>query len=397
MYDGDAFDPFQTQDRATVARGRTLLPPEEPAQGRQLEDVVDNPFLTGVVPEGGHDVLQDPFMTANIEVRTRPPLPRFGHWLETVKRIMGPGDPDRKLGVRNVLILGPWLIFVWVLLLQIVLRHFAPDLCWMLIGLLFLAAAWMLITWNSGKRWGQVNLLSLGLMSLLAVSLGAYLGDLGWNTNWRQYWWMQTGEWFDSVSASTPAGASVDAAVLQFRYSSTDDLHINETAVDDLRSVGYKDTDFFCVAPILNPRESDATLIRVNYWAIGINCCQEYGSFTCDDSRVMDGGYGVVMLNGGYPCPDCNDHQFRMAVVKAESTYGLVSAPSALFVRWVSNPYSLRRSALLGGIFFIVLSTIFAAALFTLLGTILWYYGVGKRSLFPEQDSQEDAAKPKVV
>lgn len=371
--------------------GPSLPPmPAEPFGPMQV-DLGRNPFLTGFSPDRGREARQDPFLTHGTEgvVPTalkpppppRIPLPPKKHWYEVLTKVLGAGDVDRKKPARTVLICGPWLLFMWVLLLGVCLRHYSNDTALALTGFLYFGSLLMIYTWYSGKRWGPVSLLSLGLLCLLAVFLGHMLGYVGWSNSWRQYWWMQTGQWFPRTRAGTPAGSRADAAVLHFNDVSGT---TNGTSVDDSRAIGYKDVNFYCVAPILSPDVADATLIRVNYWAVGINCCQELGSFTCDDSRDSRGSYGVVMLQDGFPCPGCNANQFRAAVTKAESVHGLVSVPDALFVRWVINPETVRVRLLLDGLLFLFVAATIGAFVFCVLGFLVWYYGWGKRKSLEE-------------
>jgi len=157
---------------------------------------------------------------------------------------------------------------------------------------------------------------------------------------------------------------------------------VNGTYVDDLRSAGFKNGHYFCAAPIISPETAGGAFIRVNYWAIGIDCCQRSGSFICDDSRDFEAGYGVVMLDGGLPCPDCHLDEFRSAVRKAEALHGLVSAPGALFVRWVRNPLKLKAGVLMKAILFILLAGLISFVVLWIFASWAWYYGVGRRSMF---------------
>merc|ERR1719502_1909289 len=115
-----------------------------------------------------------------------------------------------------------------------------------------------LAMWYTGVRWGPVSLMALGSLCLLAILMGTYLGELGWIYWWQGFWWMNIGQQSVATTASTLAGARSDAATLSFHTAS------NDTSVDASRSAGYKDTDTYCVAPIMSPETAGADFPRVN-------------------------------------------------------------------------------------------------------------------------------------
>merc|ERR1719149_529094 len=140
---------------------------------------------------------------------------------------------------------------------------------------------------------------------------------------------MKTGIQY-GASAATPAEARSDAAVITFQNVKAGSAW---TSVDTSRAAGYRgDGGIYCAAPILDPTEALGDIMRVEFWAIGINCCDDFGSFTCDASREFPGGgTGVVMKEGGMPCIGCHAEQFRLAAAKAAGVNRMVSAPGALF------------------------------------------------------------------
>uniref|UniRef100_A0A7S4Q8H5 Uncharacterized protein n=1 Tax=Alexandrium monilatum TaxID=311494 RepID=A0A7S4Q8H5_9DINO len=315
------------------------------------------------------------------------------HWTEVATRLMGPGDLDRKVPVRNILTLAPWLLFMWVLLVWLLLRHFSADTCAVLTALLTIATGTMIALWMMGKRWGPVSLLTLGMLCLLAICSGTIVGGIGWHAYWRQYWWLQTGTRPQRQSAATSAGGMIDAATIGFWNSDTKRT-VDGTYVDNLKSAGFKDTHYYCVAPVLSPSTDAGTNARVNFWAVGIDCCQRSGSFFCDDSRRADAGYGIVMIGDGYPCPDCNMEKFRAAIAKAEALHNLVSMPDAVMLRWVGNPRATELGMLWKALLFILLSGILSFLVFGALGWVAWYYGVGTRAFM---GSLEEGVRQKLL
>lgn len=362
-------------------------------------DVSVDPFLTSDKNRDVADVRQDPFLThgesrMQAEVRSNPYDPARAvsrrqqvaeaaaaakkHWTESFYRLLGPGDIERNPQARNIIIFGPWLLFLWVLLLWLVLQRYSKVATIALTALIGIGGMACLFLWYVGRRGGPVSLATIGVLSIVAAASGTAAGVYGWERFYRQYWWTQTGFQGAQTSAATPAMARSDFAVVSF-WDSNSNAPYNESRVDPEMAAGYKDTDYYCVAPILQPSTASATLKRVNFWAVGVDCCQRYGHFTCDDSRKWDAGSGVVMLEGGFPCPSCNVDNFRKAVTKAESAFGLVSADGAVFVRWVKDPSSVVTGLLFNALAFLVLSAFLASVAYACLGWLMWYYGVGLR------------------
>lgn len=405
-------DPFLTHHVHSRARQQASSDPfhvggAAGAASRHEErfaNVQQNPFITGDHAETVN-VRRDPFLTGLQGGRALHPMDSAAsipgsagslcrrqqhfheaagkarrHWTEVAARVLGPGDSERKPSVRSALILAPWLAFTWTLLLWLLVNYFSPHLCQLLTALLLLGSCALVAEGALGRQWAPVPLLPLGLLCLLAALAGGAAGHIGWQAYWRQYWWMQTGGRTELSSAATPAAGQVDAAVIGF-WDVDHGRTVNGTCVDDLRSAGFKDEHYYCVAPIVSPETAGGSLVRVNYWAVGIDCCQRSGSFTCDSSRSYEGGYGVVMLEGGFPCPGCHAEQFRAAVRKAESLHSLVSAPGALLVRWVRRPGMVEASQLAQGMLFAIGISIAALAVLAVLGSAAWYYGLGRRPL----------------
>lgn len=300
------------------------------------------------------------------------------HWLSALERTLGPGDPKRRTSARNMLMVGPWLTFVWMLLVWTILVHYSASLAVFLTVITVFLAVGMLCCGLYG-RFPKFNFTSptpLGCLSLLAIGVGFAMGAVLWTAFWQEYWWIQTGRHTQLNSASTPAEVNLDAAVIGFWNASSDEP-VNSTAVDYQRSAGYKSKHYFCAAPILDIDEANASLKTVNYWAIGIDCCQGIGDFTCDDSRNFQGGYGVVLLHGGYPNPSWHQAKFQKAIQKATAAHGLVSDDNAKLVRWVASPSSVENQLLSLGLGYIALVALCGLVLFFFVGYYVWYLGIG--------------------
>jgi len=235
------------------------------------------------------------------------------------------------------IIFGALLVYIAVLVLLLVIRHKYLLLTKLLLFFLFGVLILIVALWYIRQRKYHIRKLKIGVLFLIAAFVGLIFGLTAWNDSARQLWWLNTGRTSVGNSADTPALKNSDAAVVHFSGNST------STSVDPLRSAGVRDGDMYCAAPVLDDSRDSNGLMMVNYWVVGIDCCGEIGSFVCDASRRVRQAYGVVMLERGYPCPGCNAEYFEAAVHKAEAAHRLVSAPNAVYMRWVENPRGVHR------------------------------------------------------
>ncbi|CAE7450804.1 unnamed protein product [Symbiodinium natans] len=127
---------------------------------------------------------------------------------------------------------------------------------------------------------------------------------------------------------------------------------------------GFKNSDLYCVAPIINKNASkaaspacpqkavhskhlqqrsfgstcfaEAAPVSYDYWAVGLNCCDQSG-FRCGEYDKPSARSGVRLLNE-------EQRQFYVLAVKeAEATFGL-KATTPLFFFWVEDAKALQSS-----------------------------------------------------
>jgi hypothetical protein len=220
---------------------------------------------------------------------------------------------------------------------------------------------------------------ALGALVVFAVALAVWECNSAWDDSWRQWWWIHTGV-RTGATASKAAESVSDAAVLNFdTYKSGEQW----TSVDASRAAGFRSGDIYCAAPILDPDVASGSIMRVNYWAIGINCCDDFGSFTCDAAREYTGGTGVVMKGGGMPGYGDHADEFRLAAAKAAGVNNMVSAPGAVYVRFVSETSSIEHYYLARTMFSFVWSLLVGLGVIGFLGFLCNYKGWGKPGAFP--------------
>lgn len=387
------------QQQQSRLEGRTSQAMVSPVEAG-LADVQSDPFLTAGGANEPVSVKEDPFLTRQrraaeesarrAQGQGQDPSAAFTrskqfakqaaaakkHWSEYCYRIVGDGYIEREPWAQKFVILIPWGLFSLTLILGVTLRHSSVPVTMALTGCFLVSSLAMILFWFQGQRRGPISHLTMGVLCVLATTAGFATAVYGWDHHWRQFWWTQTGFRDAATSALTPAASRADHSILNF-WDENRSTTFNGTRVDNLKSAGYKDTDYYCVAPILAPASAGAGLARVNFWAVGVNCCQRYGGFTCDNAREWNAGIGLVMLNGGMPCPTCNADKFKMAIAKAEAMHGLVSVEGALFVRWVGESSHLETWLALRSIGYLVLCAGVALGAFFVLGGTAWYYGLG--------------------
>jgi len=297
-----------------------------------------------------------------------------------IKYLLGPPDDDRNTADLTLLVLAPYLLFIFLTWMGWLLRHYCNIANVFIVCFCALFCLVLILCSMTVQKKNKKPLFALGCLSLLAVIVAVVVGHRGWDYSWHQWWWMQTGRTLGS-SAGTPAPARSDAAFISFATVKNGTAW---TSVDATRAAGYRDGDIYCAAPILDPSVALGDIIRVEYWALGINCCDDFGSFTCDASREFrGGGKGVVMKGGGMPCNECHAEKFRLAAAKASGVNRMVSAPGALYVRYVSSSGTVENEYLGKCVQSFFWSLLLGMLIFGLLGFLVYWKGWGKQGRFP--------------
>jgi len=161
----------------------------------------------------------------------------------------------------------------------------------------------------------------LPLFSLLAVGSSVAIGILSYEIALWNYWVLYDANTYSNVLPSDPPAAYKDAGKVIFAHGARLDIP---------RSVGYKDGDLYCVAPVIDEVNSSV----ISYWAIGMDCCDVRGGFDCDDAFDDKARSGVRVLNPA--------DQYKAALKMAGADYGIVSVASPMFVRWVRDPEQME-------------------------------------------------------
>lgn len=303
--------------------------------------------------------------------------------------ILGEPADGRTKNDMAMLIAIPCIVFLLLTWLGWILRHFNSAVLFFLAGIAFCMALGSIVLGTTTHKHSKKPLFALGCLVLLSVIMALTVCENGWNECWRQWWWMHTGNKV-GASASTPAQARSDASVIAFDTAKQGTAW---TSVDAGRAAGYRKGDIYCAAPILDPNITLGDIIRVEFWAIGINCCNDFGSFTCDAAREISGSIGVVMKGDGMPCAGCHANEFRLAALKAAGMNRMVSAPGAMYVRYVSNAKKIEDLYIAKCVSSVFWSLLLGVVVFGLLGFLTNYKSWGKPGHFPLYNSLSDTKK----
>jgi len=269
-----------------------------------------------------------------------------------------PGKTDRNAPAElswAVLIevgLGAWVVFSIICLLFGFSYHDSKVVVWTLIllggGVLVIVILQHMRQYNKSSTARDTVIIASWLLA--AVVLGTVVGYVSYDCCIGEYWLSQRLEARENVLPSEPAGAYANAGEIIFA---------DEARVDASKSVGFKDTETFCVAPIA----SDAPLDTVQFWAAGIDCCGARGSFACDDSWNPKAHAGVVINNISNALMRSDIRgKYLKAIKLAEVTYAIASVKEPILVRWVANPDQVQLNVWRAG-FGLLLASIIIAAL----------------------------------
>jgi len=168
--------------------------------------------------------------------------------------------------------------------------------------------------------------LPLGISMSASVLLGAFLGLYCYDTYGIFVNFYRNSRTYTNVVPSEPSASVADAGRLVFT---------DESTVDGTKSVGYAAPNGkkYCIAPIHDYSDS----ARVEFWAVGIDCCGWESEFTCDASTDPEAHGGIVVFDNMGLFNPSNRDWYILAMKKAEAEFDLVSVEKPVYVRWVAS------------------------------------------------------------
>mmetsp|Transcript_57113 Transcript_57113/g.105605 ORF Transcript_57113/g.105605 Transcript_57113/m.105605 type:complete len:384 (+) Transcript_57113:95-1246(+) len=175
----------------------------------------------------------------------------------------------------------------------------------------FLSAPWV-----SRRAWG--------LLCLLSSFSGCLVGIYANYHYMRSYDMYSLGAWYSDVWPMEHPIAWRDAVAVEFSQGA----HL---AVD--KAGGYKADKVYCVAPVM-PVESAPQ--EVGFWAVGTDCCEEHGKFTCGAAK-MGSARGGLVVEQGNGLMGSNREVFEEAARQAAAQQHLKMLSPPVFLRWSSD------------------------------------------------------------
>jgi len=243
----------------------------------------------------------------------------------------------------------PWALYVLPILMFTLISafityafHHSHNLCWMIIVVCAIFSVLMVVL---GSAVGELDrstpiLQWLGLLCICAVFMGVVTGFANYSWYMKTYWVIEESREYYNVLPSEPAGAHADAGKIRFADSAR---------IDTTKAVGYKSGHIYCVAPIMDTYSGS----RVEFWAVGTDCCKKRSSFSCDDAATADVFGGLVVQDSSFIGQKSNFDFYHLAVKEAQASYDLASASEPLFVRWVADPDALQAQMFVDGTYWL--------------------------------------------
>lgn len=198
------------------------------------------------------------------------------------------------------------------------------------VTVLGLCACFLLIS----LRDTSARYLPLGISCSASIILGTFLGLYCYDSYGIFVNFYKNSRTYTNVVPSEPSASVADAGRLVFT---------DESTVDGTKSVGYAAPNGhkYCIAPIHDFADS----ARVEFWAVGVDCCGWESEFTCDASTDPEAHGGIVVFDNMGLFNPSNRDWYILARKKAEAEFDLVSVEKPVFVRWVANDELTKLSS----------------------------------------------------
>jgi len=276
----------------------------------------------------------------------------------------------KRLNIIAILIslLMPWLLFCFVFaVLSFGLHYTQPSVCYGLALLAFLGGVGLpsLLAANAMKRklvdptYQPSWYLFLAGTCLLAFVLGALAGQSNYTTYMLKYYNLKHLAHYTDVDTNAYLGQQLmDAGRIDFKAG---------TKLDVSRSMGFKNHDEYCVAPIVTGSSTQA--LSVDFWAVGKNCCSGVAAdFHCEGFSDAQASSVVRLMS------DVDRPFYRLAVQQAEATYKM-TATHPLFFEWVhSEEETMNDFAQRGSVnYFVGICSYFLLQIFLTAATTLLF------------------------
>lgn len=247
---------------------------------------------------------------------------------------------------------GPWyealpcccgfFFMLWIIPLLFIFVYSAQPKLVCLIVLLMLLAGLTPMIFHHGEIVKSFDSSGAYLSMVMTVSfiIAAASGLRTYYAHAEPMAALQSMRTYTNVYPQQPGLVFNDAAYLQFAST---------TSVDVSRSSSFKSLSSgfytFCVAPIVDSQNAG----RVEFWAVGVDCCGAAGDFQCDSVSEPGAQKGWVMRDVGendilysslgkfLAPPETRRDIFLQATRKAEGLHEITTGKEPVMVRWTNK------------------------------------------------------------
>jgi len=207
----------------------------------------------------------------------------------------------------------------------------SPGLAWLIVVFCCTStlSCWYLAIVAFRKRWNGDTTrepfwyIFLAVTMTISIAFAVYLGQVNWSVNVLPSKNLgDLSKHYAVDPASTPGRQVMDVGRAYF---------VDSARIDTTKSMGFKNTLQYCVAPIVSGSDQ---LKTYDYWAVGLNCCSGSGTsfnFHCGEYNNKYAHAGLRLLR------EDQREFYRLAVQQAEATYNIKSE-YPLFFYWMQDP-----------------------------------------------------------
>jgi len=226
----------------------------------------------------------------------------------------------------------PWALFcAMCAVMSFSLRYQQPIVARAIAGLLLvpvLVAGFYSVKELVGMLRGRGSAtwaIFLFLTMLPAWIAGLQLGNYNFAMNLRPFYDIEGLNTYPQVDPSKFRGQQLmDAGRMVFT---------KDARLDVRHSMGFRNVDTYCVAPITvgNENITFKPLQSYDFWAVGVNCCGDKGDFKCGEYNNPNAHAGLRVMR------DDQRDFFRLAVQQAESAFN-IKAVHPIFLYFMQDP-----------------------------------------------------------
>jgi len=218
----------------------------------------------------------------------------------------------------------PWLIFTIVYsLCSLSLHYTSPGL--VTAGTALAGAVVLLLAYSalqnlrSGEDGQSTWYFFLFICSAANLVLAVLLGNMNYRSNLVPFMDVNNMNEYDMVNPAESKGNQLmDAGRIHF---------IPDAKLDISHSMGFRNLDTYCVAPITTGEQDN-----YDFWAVGLNCCSGHvADFHCGEFNNPTAHSGLRLMR------DDLRSYFRLAVQQAEAAYN-IHANHPIFFYWMQDP-----------------------------------------------------------